>query len=369
MLFDLNSLFLIVGLINGLLISSLLVLKPNNNRPNLILAALIFLLVARVTIFILGRNDIYDPHNWLFVPPFEFSLAYGPLIYAYVNKLTKQSLPYFWPHLILFFVQFFYYLMLLVLPQTDTINWIQTTHFNGLVQLETVLVIISMGWYLLLSWRTYVHYQKALKNERSDGENFRLPWLFGFLLASSLSLFLVALFSFTGIWVELNYSQHFWLFASLSLLLFYLSFESWRNSDLELPKISNNSTITNNLESIQTAQINRKAEQWLLMIVENQWWKIPDITLDDLAHKLNSNSSTVSKTLNTGLGKNFSTLINELRVQAVCHDIDQGLTTGHLLKIAFLYGFNSKNSFNRNFKKITGLTPSQYQKSTVPNYK
>jgi len=34
-----------------------------------------------------------------------------------------------------------------------------------------------------------------------------------------------------------------------------------------------------------------------------------------------------------------------------------------LLGIAFECGFNSKASFNRAFKKNTGLTPSEYKKS------
>ena len=57
----------------------------------------------------------------------------------------------------------------------------------------------------------------------------------------------------------------------------------------------------------------------------------------------------------------FNDYINNLRVEEVIrhfHLLKQKQYS--LLGIAFDAGFNSKSTFNRAFKRVTGLSPSQY---------
>ncbi|MGL5892326.1 MAG: helix-turn-helix domain-containing protein, partial [Bacteroidia bacterium] len=62
--------------------------------------------------------------------------------------------------------------------------------------------------------------------------------------------------------------------------------------------------------------------------------------------------------------KNFFDYINELRTtefkRMAVLEKNRKYT---LLSLALECGFNSKTSFNRNFKKATGLSPSDYLKS------
>ncbi|MNY28251.1 Helix-turn-helix domain protein [compost metagenome] len=59
--------------------------------------------------------------------------------------------------------------------------------------------------------------------------------------------------------------------------------------------------------------------------------------------------------------KSFYDYINELRIEEfkiiVVLPENQKFT---LLSLAYDVGFNSKTSFNRNFKNITGLSPTAY---------
>ena len=60
---------------------------------------------------------------------------------------------------------------------------------------------------------------------------------------------------------------------------------------------------------------------------------------------------------------NFNDFINNYRVEDVKKAFDKGehkKTT--LLGIAFDCGFNSKATFNRAFKKNTGISPKEYLK-------
>jgi len=66
----------------------------------------------------------------------------------------------------------------------------------------------------------------------------------------------------------------------------------------------------------------------------------------------------VSEVLNLQAYKN----IYEFRVGAVCERL-QARTSNNILSIALDKGFSSKSAFNMVFKKITGLTPSQYRKT------
>lgn len=75
------------------------------------------------------------------------------------------------------------------------------------------------------------------------------------------------------------------------------------------------------------------------------------------------NTSILSKAINQGFGKNFNDFVNEYRISEVKDRLGKSdLDRMTLLGIALDSGFNSKATFNRAFKKYTGMTPNQYVK-------
>ena len=83
-----------------------------------------------------------------------------------------------------------------------------------------------------------------------------------------------------------------------------------------------------------------------------------------LLHDLSVSRQNISQTINEVLGKNFYQLVNEYRVEEFKSLLQNAKwKKDTLLTLAMEAGFNSKSSFNRIFKEITGQTPSQYQKS------
>lgn len=91
-----------------------------------------------------------------------------------------------------------------------------------------------------------------------------------------------------------------------------------------------------------------------------------DLTVQDLANEVNIPQHHLTQTINEIFNKNFYTLVNEYRVE----EVKQRLVDpkyGHLTVLAIAHdaGFNSKSSFNMSFKKIVGLTPSQYRKKVL----
>lgn len=89
----------------------------------------------------------------------------------------------------------------------------------------------------------------------------------------------------------------------------------------------------------------------------------PDLSINDLAEKLNINVRTISQVINDELGLRFFDYINKYKVQAaeslLKNPSDPKMT---ILEIMYEIGFSSKSSFNTAFKKFTGKTPSEYKK-------
>jgi AraC-like DNA-binding protein len=73
------------------------------------------------------------------------------------------------------------------------------------------------------------------------------------------------------------------------------------------------------------------------------------------------NPNTLSQVINSREGKNFYDYINLLRIADFKEQIQQPESQKYsLLGLATQCGFNSKTTFNRNFKKATGLSPTEY---------
>jgi AraC-like DNA-binding protein len=87
-----------------------------------------------------------------------------------------------------------------------------------------------------------------------------------------------------------------------------------------------------------------------------------ELTLADLAERLQTSPHKLSEVLNAQLGQTFYEFVNGYRVREVqrrlADDTTRNLT---LLSLALDAGFASKSTFNAAFKKHTGRTPSDYR--------
>lgn len=100
-----------------------------------------------------------------------------------------------------------------------------------------------------------------------------------------------------------------------------------------------------------------------MLLTGDRIFLIPDLSLQELAQKMQMRSSELSGFFNTILGRNFNDVINEHRVDEVKRLLRDPSTDpkATLMELAYQSGFNSKASFNRIFKKITGKTPKEFK--------
>lgn len=100
----------------------------------------------------------------------------------------------------------------------------------------------------------------------------------------------------------------------------------------------------------------------LVALMETQLlFERPDLTLNEVAKKLNINAVLLSKVVNQQFNLNFNDYINQYRVNAVIKRLSiPAFKNQTLLAIAFDAGFNSKATFNRSFKKFTQKNPKDF---------
>jgi len=85
----------------------------------------------------------------------------------------------------------------------------------------------------------------------------------------------------------------------------------------------------------------------------------PDLTITEVADKIETNKRYLSQVINEKVNKNFNTYLNEARVNEARKLLTQKEYWNYTIEsIAYKVGFNSKSSFNLAFKKTTGITPS-----------
>lgn len=94
-------------------------------------------------------------------------------------------------------------------------------------------------------------------------------------------------------------------------------------------------------------------------VISERLFQNSDLTLEWLAQKMKTNRTYLSACINTCAGCNFNQWINDFRIDFILKHIHSGQKLSILAEKA---GFVSTDSFYRNFKRKTNLTPHEYLK-------
>ncbi len=119
-------------------------------------------------------------------------------------------------------------------------------------------------------------------------------------------------------------------------------------------------------QEIQTIVIDddktKKILSKLEKIEKQEYFLRPEFGLNQLARKLKTNPTYLSKIINTYKEKRFTDYTNELRINYALNRLkeDTKFRSYSILHIAKELGYKSQDSFSRHFKKTTGINPSYY---------
>ncbi len=211
------------------------------------------------------------------------------------------------------------------------------------------------------------HYQKQIKNNFADIEDVDLTWLkvliIGFLIIRVQAV-LVTLGYMTSI--DLHVSIDYAVLGQLSnfmvmFLISFLIFFSLGVSNL-YHGIESSTTTRQEQQTMDPAQISALT----LYMQEHKPYLNHLLTLDNLAAQTFMPPRQLSQVINRHFDKNFFEFINSYRIE----ESKRLLTKEENAKVTMLEimaqaGFNSKATFNTFFKKIVGMTPTQYRKEQL----
>ena len=110
------------------------------------------------------------------------------------------------------------------------------------------------------------------------------------------------------------------------------------------------------LQGIDSEQVAQRLEEALDSLYRDE-----NLTLSMMSKKVNLRPQQLSAFINSHFKKNFHQFVNEYRVKKAEKLLAEA--EGSVMQIAYNVGFNSRASFNRVFKNITQLTPSEYRKN------
>ncbi len=306
------------------------------SNANYYLGILFMLIALRIGKFLIQELAAESIQSMYFNVMHASYLALGPIVWFYIRSHFSLAQPrpnkivHLAPALVLLLTAF------------------SARHFLG----ESIwiwiywMIQVHPLFYVISSW-------KSIKKE-IDWATLSISkstWLYSILgsvllIASMNALYFVFLFPF------------YLVTSSLIVLTCYLiismAFSGKLNAVLRVPGKKYKNL---RLSSEEITQIWNKA--WILLTQDDLFLN-ENLKLAHLSNQLNTSQHIVSMVINTCSGKNFSDLINSMRIERAQQKIAEEKGK-KILAVALESGFTSLSAFNRAFKKNTGLKPSEYR--------
>ena len=376
-----------VGALQGLLLTGVLVAQRNNRTANRLLAAL----MAAFTIYL--SSGVYYGAGLVRAFPHFFGVSYqmpwvfGPLVYLYAVaasdrswRLQSRTLIHFVPVTINVIATSPYYLMSGAEKLAMLERWIAGEIPVQLAVLDPFKYVSGIS-YSVATVLYLRRHSRRIENTYSNTARVNLHWLLG-LTAAAFGIWLLATtLKIADVSTRLR-DDHISL--AMAILVYAIGYMGLRQpevfrhetSEYPVPKPPDVTPIASRPGETETSTPRyersglgeAEAEQLeasLLALMEAECpWKDSELTLPDLAARLNSTPHKLSEVLNSQIGQTFYDFVNGYRVREVQGRIRAGeARTLKIFALALDAGFSSKSTFNQAFKKHTSQTPSDYRQA------
>ncbi|WP_281231507.1 helix-turn-helix domain-containing protein [Flavobacterium gelatinilyticum] len=359
----------LAGIIITFFLVVILTSKKNKSEADKILALWLFFTGFHLFLYYLHYKKDFASFPFLLGFELPMPLLQGPFLYLYTSALTNQNQnkKYNVLHFLPFLIAVLVLMPFFMLPFSEKLQVFQNEGkgYENLIMILYGFVLLSGIVYALLSLQKLSKHRKNISDQFSSSEKINLRWLQYLILGSAI------------IWLVVIFYEDEYIF---SVVVFYLMFIGYfgikqvgiftNQNTAESVLSSENPEPERTSEKIKYEKSALTADELLFLhqklnqiMMDEKLYKNPDLTLADLSQKLNVHPNVLSQVINSAENKNFYDYINSQRVEEFKKMIllpdNQKFT---LLSVAFECGFNSKTAFNRNFKKVTGLSPSEYLK-------
>jgi AraC-like DNA-binding protein len=375
----LDHVVVLFGALQGVFIAIALCAKNTGPRaPNRLLSGLLLCCAALLVEYWLVDSQAFRqaPHLLLLSAPALF--AVGPLYYQYTRTLLRAAyrrsdLYHFVPAAAVAVVLTPFYLR----GGATKVEWTDGWLADGFVTWPVIpYLLVALASFQLLAYFLKA-YEFLESFRRGVVEEFASPRLGTVLWLKRLSLaFSVLMVLFYIGWGEALYPQDrerivvpavamtlalLILGVGLALFLAPELFATYSHGNLPSPDALA-AQPKYEKTALSEPQIRSYLERLEAYVVVHKPYLEGELRLSELAAALDVPAHHLSQTINQALGVSYFELMNGYRVEAAKALLAESRTSGRtILEIALRAGFGSKASFNRIFKRHTGLTPSQFQ--------
>jgi len=362
---------IMLGALQGFIISVMLFLSKRSRQSNRLLAILIFLMsLASLNLYMTGSNWYSHSPIIIFLSnfiPMIIIMPMGPLIYFYVRsfsdpafKFNKKYRIHFYPvliDLVPYLTALFYVtgLIFKFLPKNDS-PW---GHF-----IDQYDVYSDIPRWLSIS----IYLWFANKYLKSNSK--AIPWLKQFI--RMFTIFQVIWLCYLIPYVIPRFSNRLvdffdWypVYVPMSVLIYWLGIKGYIVSQAQ----------NENQRNRKSSQLDRQLSEALVerlkkVMEEEKLWMDPALNLSILSAHTGIPAKTISAVLNQHLNKSFNEFINSYRIAAIksrlLSSTNKNLTIAGL---AYECGFNSQPTFQRAFKNIQGESPSEFLLKNIDSVK
>ncbi|WP_158655220.1 helix-turn-helix domain-containing protein [Flavivirga eckloniae] len=322
-------------------------------------------------------------HNiiWLihlcFLPNDITTCVIAPLLFLYIKSLflkgehlVKNTLVHFIPAL-LFAVCITIPTILFNTFQVKALAYTHTDFISKLIRIENLYFLL----YIFISLQSLSKYKRLTKFKYSNLSKYDFNWI-KMMLVGAFCIMLVDLgFKvYKTFYGHFNWNTDYFSVLTMIILVSYLGYYGVNQSKVLIPdfllKDNNDGYITPKEKSNVLSDANKEAFETLKNRLEtilktDKPYLDEDLTLGKLSEKLSTTDKKLSTMLNQYMNISFYDLINKHRIEAVIEKMPlDAYKNYNIFGIACECGFKSRTSFNRIFKRETGLSPSDY-KATI----
>jgi len=366
---SLSPLFYWAGIFIAFFSSFLILGKSKKVTADYVLAIWFMIIGVHLIFFVLFRAEGYLHFPALIGFEIPFPFMHGPMLYVYILYVTNQNSGkkiwlLHWIPVLFIYIALFQFLMLS--PQ-DRLAVYQNKGkgYETLSQVIKILMIISGILYVGLSLLAVRKYKREISDQYSNTEKINLNWVYYLIIGIAL------------IWVAVIIRNNILIFSMVVLFILvaaYFGISGVGILDYSAIKIENtmeNLPVENNSEVPKYEKtfageeaIQEIYKKLVIQMEKEKLYKDPELNLNYVAKLLDVHPNILSQTINFVENKNFYDYINRQRIEEfkrIAVLPENGKFT--ILSLAFESGFNSKTSFNRNFKKYMDCSPREFLKS------
>jgi AraC-like DNA-binding protein len=329
-----------IGVFNSIVLGFyFLLFKKSKAISDVFLGLLLLSLSTRI-----GKSVFYNFNPQLSKTYLQIGLSacffIGPLLYFFVKSILQNLND-----------SFAKYSLIFILMAISILGFLFPYKENPEIWRGIIYYSINIQWFVFIVLSIYEArpiFRKLVTNRKQI--SYQETWILSVICGVFAIWLSYSLSRYTSyISGALTFSFSFYI----SFLLIYYA------KNKTLISVPNKEKYINKIDEKLVKEIQEKIN---ILFETKKIYTNPDLTLSILAKELNVRPQLLSQFINDNLNKSFTQFINEYRIDEAKRLLKES-TQLKIDAVGFESGFNSSSTFYSSFKKITGTTPSNYQKT------